>query len=289
MHSQKLCVPPSYLHVFCSLSSFGHSLVHPSYSSPHSLPSLSLHSTPRRKIISLSTYLLHIQVQLHSNVIMPDKQSVQDNVDLYALYENHHHWVVTAQHSLFPWGQTSCDVYVTCTASWPGHAPGPHATVALIFPFTIKNLAMCMQYYNLKFITCSPYVMWFICSLISYRLFVVAVGYLKKTKKQKTVYIDFAYRISSQLNYAFVCSLLATSELAPKWSYHWISEATISRRCKSAGWQTLSGGWWAADQAGSAEPPRTLNSFAQNICNQYLYFPLNNNGWSSPGQTFVLI
>lgn len=39
---------------------------------------------------------------LHSNVIMSDKQSVQDNVDLYALYENHHQGVVTAQHSLFP-------------------------------------------------------------------------------------------------------------------------------------------------------------------------------------------
>lgn len=34
--------------------------------------------------------------------------------------------------------------------------------------------------------------------------------------------IHFAYRKSSLLNYAFVCSLLATSELAPKWSYHWI-------------------------------------------------------------------
>lgn len=33
----------SYLHVFCPWSSFGHSLVHPSYSCPHSLPSLSLY------------------------------------------------------------------------------------------------------------------------------------------------------------------------------------------------------------------------------------------------------
>lgn len=42
-------VHDAHLHVSCSWSSSGHSLVHPSCSSPHSLPSLPLHATPRRK------------------------------------------------------------------------------------------------------------------------------------------------------------------------------------------------------------------------------------------------
>lgn len=46
-------VTDSHLHVFCSLSSFGHSLVHQSCFSPHSHPSQSLQFTPRREITSI--------------------------------------------------------------------------------------------------------------------------------------------------------------------------------------------------------------------------------------------
>lgn len=76
--------------------------------------------------------------------------------------------------------------------------------------------------------------MWFICSLIS-----SLPGYLKETDD-----IHVAYRKSSLLNYAFVCSLLATSELAPTWSYHWIlmrrsaeedASQQVYRHCPRAG------------------------------------------------------
>lgn len=40
-----------------------------------------------------------------------------------ALYEKHHRMIVTAQHFSVLWGHTSWHVYVTCTDSWPGHAP----------------------------------------------------------------------------------------------------------------------------------------------------------------------
>lgn len=61
----------------------------------------------------------------------------------------------------------------------------------------------------LSFKTCTSDGIGLICSL------------LIKKKKKKIRFI-FAYRKSSLLNYAFFCSLLATSELASKWSYHWI-------------------------------------------------------------------
>lgn len=80
---------------------------------------------------------------------MSDKQTVQDNVNVYALNEKHHHQgIVTAQHSLFLWGQTGCDVYVTCTASWPGHAPEPHA----IHDLKKIYIAIYMHFYNLCYL-----------------------------------------------------------------------------------------------------------------------------------------
>lgn len=140
------CAPASYLHVFCSLSSSGHSLVHPSYSSPHSLPSLSLHTfhTKEKKHQSTCTFAKYSSMKCSKK-----RESVDDDVKLSALYEKHHHQgIMTAQHSLFLWGQRSCDVYVTCIASWRGHAPEPHATVAVIFNSHIflKNVYALLQF-----------------------------------------------------------------------------------------------------------------------------------------------
>lgn len=76
------------------------------------------------------------------NVLMSDRQTLHHKVSLCALYKTPHQVIVTAQHSLFLWGQTGCDVYVTCTASWPRHAPGPRVWAAQISPFTIKKYSI---------------------------------------------------------------------------------------------------------------------------------------------------
>lgn len=141
-------VPASYLHVFCSLSSFGHSLVHPSYSSPHSLPSLSLYIPHQGEKSSVYPHIQHIfrSECFNMQMIVSDRQTVNDGVKLCALNEKHDQGIMTAQHSLFLWGQTSCDVYVTCTASWRGHAPEPHATIALIFHSHIKKYMLSITF-----------------------------------------------------------------------------------------------------------------------------------------------
>lgn len=57
--------------------------------------------------------------------------------------ERHHRGIMTAQHSLFLWGQTSCDVYVTCTASWLGDTR-LHPTPPLpSSPHSRRNIHVC--------------------------------------------------------------------------------------------------------------------------------------------------
>lgn len=83
----------------------------------------------------------------------------------------------------------------------------------------------------------------------------IAVGYLLET-----VDINFSYRKSSLLNYAFACSLLATSELAPKWNYDWIPMRRSAEDASQQVDKTPTQRWWAADQAATAEPPGPLLS-----------------------------
>lgn len=120
----------SYLHVFCSSSSCGHSLAPPSYSSPRNLPSQSLHWAPRTNIISppparslTSTWF----------------GSLRRTNRLCLMWGASSGKIVTAQHSMFLRGQTGGDVYVTCTASWLGHASGlPSITLFSFFLFAIN-------------------------------------------------------------------------------------------------------------------------------------------------------
>lgn len=198
---------------------------------------------------------------------------------LSAFYEYHHQWTVTAQHSLFMWGQTSCDVYVTCTASWRGHALEPHVTPPLIHTFS------CFAELQLMFFIYLPAV-WFINSvyftwgLIDLQSVACLLINILKTNVMHATHC--AYRKSSLLNYAFACSSLATSELASKWSYHW---AWDDRQKMS---NYVSEGRGAGERKSLAEPLENLNSSSKN-CNQYPYSPRIILNGSHSHNPFALI
>lgn len=79
----------------------------------------------------------HVWYKLHNRRF----SHASDALKWIALYENHHRWIMTAQHSLFLWRQTGCYVYVTCTASWPGHAHEPHQHVQKSAPLHCESPA----------------------------------------------------------------------------------------------------------------------------------------------------
>lgn len=157
--------------------------------------------------------------------------------------------IVTAQHSMFLRGQTGCDVYVTCTASWQGHAPGPHASCWVFFAVMFGFFFAIVFFLIYIYIVCT---MWY------------------WTEKHLIIVFCFffAYRKSSPLNYASVCSLLATSELLLSLSEHRVlMRRPALTRCKKrwkAGCQMRpSRADGVADPTSLADASEDLPSFLQ--------------------------
>lgn len=120
-------VTSSYLHVFCFLSSFGHSLVVPPCCSfPHSLPSLSLYEQHQGAKASIQRHIRNI------NVYLTTSDKCTDNPDIITI------WKTSSGNnasSAPPCSRAvSCDVYVTCTASW-------HTIVCRRCSFFEKNIS----------------------------------------------------------------------------------------------------------------------------------------------------
>lgn len=178
-------------------------------------------------------------------------------------------------------GQTGCDVYVTCTASWPGHAPGPHASCSdfAIHDFKIKpkcdRHAHYYYYYYLFFTftfmrygTCAQDAGWSICHLMKRNTFLPEIQSAKLC-----IRLQFACHIRT----------------SPRVKLSLDPDATISRgRCeKAAGRQvrlSRAGGWSSRTRLVLQNP--SGKSTSSKNCTQYPDSPQNQKG-SSPGQTFA--